>query len=95
VRLEGLGKLKKIHLIGIVFLNNNNKLVFLTEMRCALCVVRTEFLNDIQMNLKFQRGCYIRTITASVQLENKNSGRESQEACRQDELISGNPPVVK
>jgi hypothetical protein len=30
----------------------------------------------------FQRGCYIRTITASVQLENKNSGRGSQGACR-------------
>jgi hypothetical protein len=28
-----------------------------------------------------QRGCYIRTITASVQLENKITGRESQGAC--------------
>jgi hypothetical protein len=25
----------------------------------------------------------------------KNAGRESQEACRQDELIGGKPPVVK
>jgi hypothetical protein len=33
--------------------------------------------------------CYIRAITASVQLENKISGRESQGACRQDELIGG------
>jgi hypothetical protein len=41
------------------------------------------------------RGCYMRTITASVQLENKNSGRGSQGACRQDELIGGKPPVVK
>jgi hypothetical protein len=41
------------------------------------------------------RGCYIRTITASVQVENKNSGHGSQGACRQDELIGGKPPVVK
>jgi hypothetical protein len=34
-------------------------------------------------------------ITASVQLENKITGRESQGACRQDELIGGKPPVVK
>jgi hypothetical protein len=34
-----------------------------------------------------QRGCYIRTITTSVQLENKNSGLGSQGACHQDELI--------
>jgi hypothetical protein len=33
-------------------------------------------------------------MTASVQLENKNSGRESQGACGQDELIDGKPPVV-
>jgi hypothetical protein len=31
---------------------------------------------------------------ASVQLENKIIGRESQGACRQDELIDGKPPVV-
>jgi hypothetical protein len=42
-----------------------------------------------------QRGCYIRTITASVQLENKITDHESQGACRQDELIGGNLPVVK
>jgi hypothetical protein len=36
-----------------------------------------------------QRGCYIRTITASVQLENKITGRESRGACRQDELMCG------
>jgi hypothetical protein len=29
-----------------------------------------------------QRGCYIRTNTISVQLENKVTGRESQRACR-------------
>jgi hypothetical protein len=34
-------------------------------------------------------------ITASVQLENKITGRESQEACCKDELTEGNPPVVK
>jgi hypothetical protein len=39
-----------------------------------------------------QRGCYIRTITKSVQLE-KNTGREPQGAYRQDELIGGKPPV--
>jgi hypothetical protein len=42
-----------------------------------------------------QRGCYIRTITASVQLENKNTGRGSQGACRQDEMFDGKPPIVK
>jgi hypothetical protein len=41
-----------------------------------------------------QRGCYIRTITAGVQLK-KNSGRGSQGAWRQDKLIGGKPPVVK
>jgi hypothetical protein len=35
------------------------------------------------------------TITASFQLENKITGRESQWACRQDELIGGKPPVLK
>jgi hypothetical protein len=35
------------------------------------------------------------TITASVQLENKNSGRESQATCRQDELIGGKPDIRK
>jgi hypothetical protein len=29
-----------------------------------------------------QTGCYIRTITASVHLEKKITGRESQGACR-------------
>jgi hypothetical protein len=47
-----------------------------------------------EMGLKVrQRGCYIRTITANVQLENKIIGRESQAACRQDRLIGGKPPV--
>jgi hypothetical protein len=31
-----------------------------------------------------QKGCYIRTITASVPLENKIVGRDSKGACRQD-----------
>jgi hypothetical protein len=31
-------------------------------------------------------------MTASVQLEKKNAGREPQGACRQDELIDGKPP---
>jgi hypothetical protein len=41
-----------------------------------------------------QRGCYIRTITAGVQLK-KISGRGFQGAWRKDELIGGKPPVVK
>jgi hypothetical protein len=32
-------------------------------------------------------------MTASVQLEKKNTGRESEGAWRQDELIVGKPPV--
>jgi hypothetical protein len=35
------------------------------------------------------------TITASVLLENKIIGRESQGDCRQDKLIGGKPSVVK
>jgi hypothetical protein len=36
------------------------------------------------------------TITAPVQLKKKKiSGRESEGACRQDELIGGKQPVVK
>jgi hypothetical protein len=31
---------------------------------------------------------------ASVQLENKFTGLESQVACRREELIGGKPPVV-
>jgi hypothetical protein len=34
-----------------------------------------------------------KTITPSAQLENKITGRESQGACDQDELIGGKPPV--
>jgi hypothetical protein len=34
-------------------------------------------------------------LTASVHLEIKIAVRESQGACRQDELIGGKPPVVK
>jgi hypothetical protein len=40
-------------------------------------------------------GCYIRTITACVPLENKITGCESQGACLEDELIGSKPPVVK
>jgi hypothetical protein len=35
------------------------------------------------------------TIIASVQLENKITGRESQGACHQDELMGGKLPVIK
>jgi hypothetical protein len=41
-----------------------------------------------------QRGYYLRTMTAGVQLR-KKSGLESKKARRQDELIGGKPPVVK
>jgi hypothetical protein len=37
----------------------------------------------------------MKTITASVQLENKNSGHGSQRASRQDDPTGGKPPVVK
>jgi hypothetical protein len=43
----------------------------------------------------FQRGCYIRTITASVPLKKENTRRESQGAWRQDEMAGAKPPVVK
>jgi hypothetical protein len=42
-----------------------------------------------------QRGCYIRTITTSVHLENTITFREAQGTWRQDELIGGKPPVLK
>jgi hypothetical protein len=35
------------------------------------------------------------TITESVQLENKITGRESSGACRQDEMIVGKPQVLE
>jgi hypothetical protein len=50
-------------------------------------------VNDIPI-LSSER-MLIRTLIASVQLENKINGRESQEACRQDDLIGGKPPVLK
>jgi hypothetical protein len=34
-------------------------------------------------------------MTASVHLKKKMTGRESQGAFRQDELIGGKPPIVK
>jgi hypothetical protein len=42
-----------------------------------------------------ERGCYIGIISASVQLENKNSGRGSQGTCHQNEPTGGKLPVVK
>jgi hypothetical protein len=38
-----------------------------------------------------EKGCYMRTIAASVQLENQITGRDSQGSC----LIGGKPSVVK
>jgi hypothetical protein len=40
-----------------------------------------------------QRGCYVRTITSSLQL--KNTGLGLHGACRQDEIFVGKPPVVR
>jgi hypothetical protein len=40
-----------------------------------------------------QRGCYTRAITARVRLG--ENGSESQGASSQDEIIGGEPPVVK
>jgi hypothetical protein len=37
----------------------------------------------------------MRTTTASVQLKNKITGRDTQGACRQNEMIIGKPPVAK
>jgi hypothetical protein len=37
-----------------------------------------------------QRGCYIRTVIARVQLKRKISGRESQGDARQEELFGVN-----
>jgi hypothetical protein len=42
-----------------------------------------------------QIGCYIRTITAGVQLKKENIGRGSQGAWRQDEVIDGKLVVAK
>jgi hypothetical protein len=42
-----------------------------------------------------QRGCYVRTIPAKVQLKIKVSCREPQEARRKDQLIGGISTVVK
>jgi hypothetical protein len=42
-----------------------------------------------------QRGIYIRTITASVQLENKITGHVSQGVFCQGEMIGGKTPVIK
>jgi hypothetical protein len=45
--------------------------------------------------LIFSSEIYVSTMIAGVQLRKKNSGRESEGALRQDELIDGKPPVVK
>jgi hypothetical protein len=41
-----------------------------------------------------QRGYYIKTMAAGVQLRKNNSGLDSQGDRSQDELIGGKPPVV-
>jgi hypothetical protein len=42
-----------------------------------------------------ERECYIRTMTAGVQLRKNILAVESQGARGQDELIGGKPPVAK
>jgi hypothetical protein len=59
------------------------------------CVGKSQWQLKTTVPSSRQRGSYIRTITSSVQLENKISGRESQGAYRQDELIGGKLPAVK
>jgi hypothetical protein len=49
----------------------------------------------VQMFTSSRRGCYIRPMTARVQLKKKISGREPHGAWRPHELIGGKPPVVK
>jgi hypothetical protein len=61
----------------------------------------TDWLTDRQSQCDFDfdfdlyRKEVVWTITSSVLLENRFSGRVSQGACRQDELIGGKPPVGK
>jgi hypothetical protein len=40
-------------------------------------------------------GIYIKTMTTNNHSKKKITGRESQGACREDELIGGKPPVIK
>jgi hypothetical protein len=49
-----------------------------------------------EINLSSRQRCYTRTMTVRVQLQKKKTktGREPQEAWRQDELIGGKQPVV-
>jgi hypothetical protein len=62
----------------------------MTELACPAVIVtdRPSFR---------QRGCYIKTIIANVQLGGGEgfSGRDSQGAYRQDELMGGKPPVLQ
>jgi hypothetical protein len=60
-----------------------------------IALARTNSNCKRQTHPLVKRGYYIRTITENVQLKNKITGRESQGACRQDELIGGKPTVVK
>jgi hypothetical protein len=65
----------------------------MTALASSNCNWRAAIVNDRPSSR--ERGCYIRAITASVQLENKITGHDSQGAWRQDELIGGKPPVIK
>jgi hypothetical protein len=57
-------------------------------------LARTSGTSKRQTHPHVREGVTLRTMTASVHLENKIAGRESQGACRPDELIGGEPPVV-
>jgi hypothetical protein len=58
-------------------------------------LARTSSNCERQTNPLVREDIALRTITASVQLENKITCYESQGAWRQDELIGGKQPLVK
>jgi hypothetical protein len=50
---------------------------------------------SLETNPSSHRGCYMRTMTARVQLKKEISRPDPQGALLQDELIGGIPPVAK
>jgi hypothetical protein len=65
------------------------------------CEVKTVLLCIILTNLRLQKSILSSERMLHKDYDSKDSvarnfsGRESQGACREDELISGKPPVVK
>jgi hypothetical protein len=58
-------------------------------------LARSNNNSKLQIHPLIREESYIRTITASVELESKITGREYQGAWHQDEMIDGKQPVVK